>query len=113
MINIGKPKIHIQKERDTMTHPKYELPKTPHAEYRYKMAMKHVEAAKAAGKSAEEIHAMFNQIMNYDIDNLPDDAAHKTYKMAVEHAKSALAEGRSSEEAHKIFQQVLDAAKVK
>jgi hypothetical protein len=35
MINIGKPKIHIQKERDTMTHPKYELPKTPHAEYRY------------------------------------------------------------------------------
>ena len=46
MINIGKPKIHIQKERDTMTHPKYELPKTPHAEYRYKMAMKHVEAAK-------------------------------------------------------------------
>ena len=91
-----------------MTHPKYELPKTPHAEYRYKMAMKHVEAAKAAGKSAEEIHAM-----NYDIDNLPDDAAHKTYKMAVEHAKSALAEGRSSEEAHKIFQQVLDAAKIK
>jgi fatty acid-binding protein DegV len=91
-----------------MAHPKYELPKTPHAEYRYKMAMKHVEAAKAAGKSSEEIHDMFNKIMNYDIDNLPNDEAHKKYRMAVEHAKKALENGKSSEEAHKIFQQVLD-----
>ena len=50
-----------------MAHPKYELPKTPHAEYRYKMAMKHVEAAKAAGKSSEEIHEIFHKVMNYDI----------------------------------------------
>lgn len=91
-----------------MAHPKYELPKTPHAEYRYKMAMKHVEAAKAAGKSSEEIHEMFNQIMNYDIDNLPHDEAHKKYNMAVTHAKKALENGKSSEEAHKIFQQVLE-----
>ena len=70
-----------------MAHPKYELPKTPHAEYRYKMAMKHVEAAKAAGKSSTEIHEMFNQIMTYDIDNPVNDEAHKKYNMAVLHAK--------------------------
>ena len=35
-----------------MAHPKYELPKDdPHAKYHYEMAMKHVEAAKKAGKS--------------------------------------------------------------
>lgn len=92
-----------------MAHPKYELPKTPHAEYRYKMAMKHVEAAKAAGKSSEEIHEMFNKIMNYDIDNLTtNDEAHKKYHAAVAHAKKALENGKTSEEAHKIFQQVLE-----
>ncbi len=90
-----------------MAHPKYELPKTPHAEYRYKAAMKHVEAAKAAGKSSEEIHEMFHKIMNYDIDNLPADEAHQGYRMAVEHAKKALKDGKSSEEAHEIFRQVL------
>lgn len=94
-----------------MAHPKYELPNTPHAEYRYKMAMKHVEAAKAAGKSSEEIHAMFKQIMNYDINNLPYDAAHAGYKKAVEAAKAALAEGKSSEEAHQIFRDTLAASK--
>ena len=92
-----------------MTHPKYELPKTPHSEYRYKMAMKHVEAAKAAGKSSEEIHEMFKKIMNYDINNLPNDESNKKYRMAVEHAKKALENGKTSEEAHKIFQQVLEA----
>ncbi|HWR38749.1 MAG TPA: hypothetical protein VN611_04550 [Patescibacteria group bacterium] len=91
-----------------MAHPKYELPKTPHAEYRYKMAMKHVEAAKTAGKSSEEIHEMFNRIMNYDINNPTKDEAHKKYHMAVSHAKKALENGKTSEEAHKIFQQVLD-----
>lgn len=75
-----------------MSHPEYVLPNTPHAGYRYKMAMKHVEAAKAAGKSVEEIHEIFNSVMNYDIDNLPDDAAHKNYKNAVEQAKAAMAE---------------------
>ena len=91
-----------------MAHPKYELPKTPHAEYRYKMAMKHVEAAKAAGKSSEEIHEMFKRIMDYDINNPTNDEAHKKYNMAVSHAKKALENGKTSEEAHKIFQQVLD-----
>jgi fatty acid-binding protein DegV len=91
-----------------LAHPKYELPKTPHAEYRYKMAMKHVEAVKAAGKSSEEIHEVFNKIMNYDMDNLADDEAHKKYRMAVDHAKKALENGKTSEEAHKIFRQVLE-----
>lgn len=48
-----------------MSHPEYVLPNTPHAGYRYKMAMKHVETAKAAGKSAEEIHEVFNIIGNF------------------------------------------------
>lgn len=42
-------------------HPKYELPNTPHAKHRYESAMKHVEAAKAAGKSSEEIYAIFKK----------------------------------------------------
>ena len=46
-----------------MSHPEYVLPNTPHAGYRYKMAMKHVEAAKAAGKSVEEIHEIFNSVI--------------------------------------------------
>lgn len=48
-------------------HPKYELPNTPHAKHRYESAMKHVEAAKAAGKSSEEIHAIFKKVMEFDI----------------------------------------------
>lgn len=92
-----------------MAHPKYELPKTPHAEYRYKIAMKHVEAAKAAGKSSEEIHAMFNRIMNYDVANMADENAHEKYHAAVEQAKKALENGETSEEAHQIFRQVLEA----
>ena len=48
-------------------HPKYELPNTPHAKHRYESAMKHVEAAKAAGKSSEEIYAIFKKVMEFDI----------------------------------------------
>lgn len=94
-----------------MAHSQYVLPNMPHAEYRYKMAMKHVAAAKLAGKSSEELHSIFKSIMNYDIDNLPDDTVHKKYKNAVEQAKSALEAGKSSEEAHEIFQLALDSAK--
>ena len=56
-------------------HPKYELPNTPHAKHRYESAMKHVEAAKAAGKSSEEIHAIFKKVMlkNYLLmDRMPN-----------------------------------------
>ena len=94
-----------------MAHPKYELPNTPHAEYRYKMAMKHVEAAKAAGKSSQEIHAIFKQCINYDLNNLPNDESHKSYKLAVEAAKKAMSDGKTSEEAHKIFREVLASKK--
>ena len=90
-----------------MTHPKYELPADPHAKYRYEMAMKHVEAAKAAGKSSEEIHEMFHKIMNYDINNLPNDEAHAKYRSAVVHAKKAMEAGKSSEEVHDVFKKVL------
>ena len=61
-------------------HPKYELPNTPHAKHRYESAMKHVEAAKAAGKSSEEIHAIFKKVMEFDIKDvkkLPADGLKK------------------------------------
>lgn len=48
----------------TFTHPKFEVPTDPQGRARYESAKKHVEAAKKAGKSSEEIHAMFRRIMN-------------------------------------------------
>ena len=50
--------MHTNKETG---HPKYELPDNPHAKHRYASAMKHVEAAKAAGKTSEEIHEIFHK----------------------------------------------------
>lgn len=47
--------------------------------------MKHVQAAKKAGKSSEEIHAIFKKVMEFDpknIDSIPDDEAHAKYKSA-------------------------------
>lgn len=81
-------------------HPKYELPNTPHAKHRYESAMKHVEAAKAAGKSSEEIHAIFKKVMEFDIkdvEKLPADGPHAKYRSAVIHAQKAIAAGKSSE----------------
>ena len=72
-------------------HPKYELPNTPHAKHRYESAMKHVEAAKAAGKSSEEIHAIFKKVMEFDIkdvEKLPADGPHAKYRSAVRSALS-------------------------
>lgn len=91
-------------------HPEYEIPKDPHAKHRYKSAMKHVHAAKEAGKSSEEIHALFQKIMNFDpenIDHIPDDEAHKKYRSAVIHAQKALEKGKTSEAAHRIFQDII------
>ena len=42
-------------------HPKFEIPTDPHGKHRYESAMKHVEAAKKAGKSSDEIHAIFKK----------------------------------------------------
>ena len=59
------------------------MPNTPHAKHRYESAMKHVEAAKAAGKSSEEIHAIFKKVMEFDIkdvEKLPADGPHAKYR---------------------------------
>ena len=45
------------------THANFEIPTDSHGKRRYESAMKHVEAAKKAGKSSEEIHAIFKKIM--------------------------------------------------
>ena len=93
----------------TCTHPKFEIPNTPHGKYRYESAMKHVEAAKAAGKSTEEIHAIFKKVMEFDpknIESIPNDAAHAKYRMAMIHMQKALANGKSVAEAHEIFEKI-------
>ena len=70
-------------------HPQYKLPEDPHAAYRYKAAMKHVELAKQAGKSSEEIHEMFKKIMNFDIndENYVPSEGHENYFKAITAAK--------------------------
>lgn len=92
-------------------HPEYKLPDDPHAKVRYASAMRHVEAAKKAGKSVEEIHALFKKIMAFDpirdFDSIPNDEAHKKYRSAVLHAKKAMEAGKSSAEVHEIFNKVL------
>ena len=91
-------------------HPKYELPNTPHAKHRYESAMKHVEAAKAAGKSSEEIHAIFKKVMEFDIkdvEKLPADGPHAKYRSAVIHAQKAIAAGKTSEEAHELYRKIM------
>ena len=89
-------------------HPQYKLPEDPHAAYRYKAAMKHVELAKQAGKSSEEIHEMFKKIMNFDIndENYVPSKGHENYFEAVKAAKTAIAEGKTSEEVHEIFKSI-------
>ena len=93
-----------------MKHPEYKIPNDPHAKHRYESAMKHVEFAKQAGKSSEEIHAIFHKIMEFDptnIDSIPTDEAHKKYRLAAIHAKKAIENGKSSEEAHRIFHDIM------
>jgi len=95
----------------TCKHPDYKLPETPHAKARYESAMRHVEAAKAAGKSSEEIHAIFKKVMEFDpktdLDKLPKDGPHAKYRSAVLHAQKAIENGKSSEEAHAIYQRFM------
>ena len=47
-------------------HPKFEIPTDPHGKHRYESAMKHVEAAKKAGKSSDEIHEIYRKVLNSD-----------------------------------------------
>lgn len=91
-------------------HPEFKIPTDPHGKARYESATRHVEAAKKAGKSSEEIHEIFRKIMNFDpkdIDSIPNDAAHAKYKSALIHANKAIEEGKSSAEVHAIFERVL------
>jgi hypothetical protein len=91
-------------------HPEYKMPENPHAAYRYKAAMRHVELAKAAGKTSAEIHEVFRKIMDFDVndgENLPTEC-HQKYYAAVQAAKQAIASGKSSQEAHMIFQQRME-----
>lgn len=92
-------------------HPKYKLPDEPHARYRYESAIKHVEAAKKAGKSSEEIHEVFRKVMAFDpgkdLDKLPQDEAHQKYRSAVVHLRKAIDNGKSSAEAHQIYHNII------
>ncbi|WP_196595829.1 hypothetical protein [Pectinatus frisingensis] len=90
-------------------HPKFEIPTDPHGRHRYDSAMKHVKAAKEAGKSAEELHDIFKKVMAFDptdIDSIPKDEAHAKYRSAAIHAKKAMAAGKSSNEVHDIFHRI-------
>ena len=92
-------------------HPEYQIPNEPHAKHRYESAMKHVQFAKEAGKSSEEIHEIFHKVMNFDpknIEQIPQDEAHKKYYSAVIHAKKALENGKSSQEAHETFRKIIN-----
>lgn len=91
-------------------HPEYQIPNEPHAKHRYESALKHVQFAKEAGKTSEEIHETFHKVMNFDlknIENIPQDEAHKKYRTAVIHARKALENGKTSEEAHAIYRNIL------
>lgn len=94
-----------------MAHPQVQIPEDAHGKARYASAMRHVEAAKAAGKSSEEIHAIYKKVMEFDIekdlDKVPNDGPHGKWKSAVIHAKHALANGKSSEEAHEIYRKIM------
>lgn len=95
----------------TCTHANFEIPTDPHGKRRYESAMKHVEAAKKAGKSSEEIHAIFKKVMEHDpmdIDSIPKDEAHAKYRTAMIHMKAALEHGKSSEEAHAMFKRIMN-----
>lgn len=94
----------------TCNHPKFEIPTDPHGKRRYESAMRHVEAAKKAGKSSEDIHAIFKKVMEFnplDIESIPTDEAHATYCSAMIHMKVALDKGMSAEKAHAIAKKIL------
>ena len=94
-----------------MAHPAAKIPEGPHGKLRYERAKKHAAAAKAKGKSSEEIHAIFKRVLAFDpikdTDKIPDNEAHAKYKSAIIHMKSALARGASSDEAHDMYKRIM------
>lgn len=92
-------------------HSNFQVPTEPHAKKRYERAMKHVEAAKKAGKSSEEIHAIFKKVMEFNPKNyktIPNDVAHKKYKTALLHYYKAVENGKTPSEAHIIFKKIMN-----
>ena len=92
-------------------HPKFKIPTDPHGKHRYESAMKHVEAAKKAGKSSDEIHAIFKKVMEFnpmDIESIPQDESHAKYRTAMVHMKKALESGKSADEAHEVYRKIMN-----
>ena len=93
-----------------MEHPKFEVPTDPHGKARYKSAKKHAEAAKKAGKSSAEIHAVFKRVMEFDpmdIDKIPKDEAHAKYRSAMIHVKAAKEKGASADAIHAMYKRIM------
>ena len=93
-----------------MEHPKFEVPTDPHGKVCYASAKKHAEAAKKAGKSSEEIHAIFKKVMEFDpmdIDKIPTDEAHAKYRSAMIHVKAAKERGASADEIHAMYKRIM------
>lgn len=94
-----------------MAHPKMEIPDNAHARRRYESAKRHAAAAKAAGKSNEEIHAVFRRVMDFDpfadVDKIPKDEKHAKYRSAVIHAKILKERGESTEKIHDVYKRIL------
>ena len=91
-------------------HPEYQIPNEPHAKQRYESALKHVQLAREAGKTSEEIHEIFRKVINFDsknIENISQDEAHKKYRTAVIHARKSLENGKTPEEAHEVYRSIL------
>jgi hypothetical protein len=93
-----------------VAHPKFEIPQDPHGKKRYESAMNHVEAAKEAGKSNDEIHVVFKKIMEFDpmdIDKIPTDEAHAKYRSAIIHVKAAKEKGMPVNEIHDMYKRIM------
>ena len=94
-----------------MAHPKVEIPQDPHGKARYASAKKHAELAMKAGKSSEEVHAIFKKVMAFnpktDLDKLPKDEAHARYRSAIIHAVKAHEAGKSNEYIHDLYKRIL------
>ena len=93
-----------------MEHPAFNVPNDPHGKARYMSAKKHAEAAKDAGKSSEEIHAIFKKVMEFDpmdIESIPKDEAHAKYRSAMIHVKAAKEKGMSANEIHAMYDRIM------
>lgn len=91
-------------------HPKVEAPQDPHGKLRHELALKHAEAVEKTGASAEEAHAVYRKVMEFDfkdIESLQQDAAHARYRSAALHMQRSMEAGKSVEEAHEVFRRIM------